>query len=115
VWCSVLQCVAVCCGVLQCVAVCCSVLQCVAECHRRHPVTMQLNSPNSSQLVANTIMHSYIYIYIYVCVCVCMYLCVCVCMCGVYIHKYMYVCFITPHYRLKSPGALIRMISIITV
>jgi len=30
--CSVLQCVAVCCSVLQCVAVCCSVLQCVAVC-----------------------------------------------------------------------------------
>jgi len=28
VFCSVLQCVAVCCSVLQCVAVCCSVLQC---------------------------------------------------------------------------------------
>ena len=26
-WCSVVQCVAVCCSVLQCVAVCCSVLQ----------------------------------------------------------------------------------------
>jgi len=32
VFCSVLQCVAVCCSVLQCVAVCCSVLQCVAVC-----------------------------------------------------------------------------------
>jgi len=32
VWCSVLQCVAVCCSMLQCVAVCCSVLQCVAVC-----------------------------------------------------------------------------------
>jgi len=32
VYCSVLQCVAVCCSVLQCVAVCCSVLQCVAVC-----------------------------------------------------------------------------------
>jgi len=30
VYCSVLQCVAVCCSVLQCAAVCCSVLQCVA-------------------------------------------------------------------------------------
>jgi len=30
VFCSVLQCVAVCCSVLQCVAVCCSVLQHVA-------------------------------------------------------------------------------------
>ena len=29
-YCSVLQCVAVCCSVFQCVAVCCSVLQCVA-------------------------------------------------------------------------------------
>ena len=29
VWCSVLQCVAMCCSVLQCAAVCCSVLQCV--------------------------------------------------------------------------------------
>jgi len=28
-YCSVMQCVAVCCSVLQCVAVCCSVLQCV--------------------------------------------------------------------------------------
>jgi len=33
VYCSVLQCVAVCCSVLQCVAVCCSVLQCVAVWH----------------------------------------------------------------------------------
>jgi len=32
VFCSVLQCVAVCCSVLQCVAVCCSVLQCAAVC-----------------------------------------------------------------------------------
>jgi len=32
VFCSVLQCVAVCCSVLQCIAVCCSVLQCVAVC-----------------------------------------------------------------------------------
>jgi len=32
VYCSVLQCVAVCCSVLQCVAVCCSVLQCIAVC-----------------------------------------------------------------------------------
>ena len=31
-YCSMLQCVAVCCSVLQCVAVCCSVLQCVAVC-----------------------------------------------------------------------------------
>jgi len=31
-FCSMLQCVAVCCGVLRCVAVCCSVLQCVAVC-----------------------------------------------------------------------------------
>jgi len=30
VWCSVLQCGAVCCSMLQCVAVCCNVLQCVA-------------------------------------------------------------------------------------
>ena len=29
-WCSVVQCVAVCCSVLQRVAACCSVLQCVA-------------------------------------------------------------------------------------
>jgi len=29
-WCSVLQCVAVCCSALQCVAVRCSVLQCIA-------------------------------------------------------------------------------------
>jgi len=36
VWCSVLQCVAVCCSVLQCVAVCCSVLQCVAVCYLLH-------------------------------------------------------------------------------
>jgi len=28
-WCSMVQCVAVCCSVLQCVAVCCCVLQCV--------------------------------------------------------------------------------------
>jgi len=27
VWCSVVQCVAVCCSVLQCAAACCSVLQ----------------------------------------------------------------------------------------
>ena len=33
-WCSVLQCVAVCCSVWQCVATCCSVLQCVAVCYR---------------------------------------------------------------------------------
>jgi len=32
VWCSVVQCVAVCCSVMQCGAVCCSVLQCVAVC-----------------------------------------------------------------------------------
>jgi len=32
VYCSVLQCVAVCCSVLQCVAVRCSALQCVAVC-----------------------------------------------------------------------------------
>ena len=32
VWCSVVQCGAVCYSVLQCVAVCCSVLQCVAAC-----------------------------------------------------------------------------------
>jgi len=32
VYCSVLQCAAVCCSVLQCVAVCCSELQCVAVC-----------------------------------------------------------------------------------
>ena len=31
-YCSGLQCVAVCCSVLQCVAVCCSVLQCVVMC-----------------------------------------------------------------------------------
>ena len=31
-YCSVLQCAAVCCSVLQCVAACCSVLQCVAAC-----------------------------------------------------------------------------------
>jgi len=35
-WCSVMQCVAVCCRVLQCVAVCCSVLQCVAVCCSMH-------------------------------------------------------------------------------
>jgi len=32
VWCSVLQCVAMCCNVFQCVVVCCSVLQCDAVC-----------------------------------------------------------------------------------
>ena len=32
VYCSVLQCVAVCGSVLQCVAVCCNMLQCVAAC-----------------------------------------------------------------------------------
>jgi len=31
-YCSLLQCVAVCCSVLQCIAVYCSVLQCVAVC-----------------------------------------------------------------------------------
>jgi len=36
VWCSVLQCVAVCCSVLQCVAVCGSVSQCVLQC--AHPI-----------------------------------------------------------------------------
>ena len=30
-YCSVMQCVAVCCSVLQCVAVCYNVLQCAAE------------------------------------------------------------------------------------
>ena len=34
VWCSVLQCAAVCCSVLQCVAVCRIVLQCVAALRR---------------------------------------------------------------------------------
>jgi len=34
VWCSVVQCVAVCCSVLQCVAVWCSVLQCVCTSRR---------------------------------------------------------------------------------
>jgi len=32
VWCSVVQCGAVCCSVVQCGAVCCSVVQCVAVC-----------------------------------------------------------------------------------
>jgi hypothetical protein len=32
VYCSMIQCVAVCCSVLQCVAVCCRMLQSVAEC-----------------------------------------------------------------------------------
>ena len=34
VFCSVLQCAAMCCSVIQCVAVCCRVLPCVAECCR---------------------------------------------------------------------------------
>jgi len=32
VYCSVLQCIAVCCGVLRCAAVCCIALQCDAAC-----------------------------------------------------------------------------------
>ena len=35
-YCSVLQCVAVCYSVLQCVAVCCSALHCVAVCCSHH-------------------------------------------------------------------------------
>ena len=41
VFCSVLQCVAVCCSVLQCVAVGCSVLLCVAVCCSGHDSVIQ--------------------------------------------------------------------------
>ena len=50
VYCSVLQCVAVCCSVLQCVAVCCSVLQCVALRHFRQKI--RLSCQNAGRLVA---------------------------------------------------------------
>jgi len=42
VWCSVVQCGAVCCSVLQCVAACCSVLQCVAVCSDGYQVYLPL-------------------------------------------------------------------------
>jgi len=65
VYCSVLQCVAVCCSALQCIAVYCSVLQCIAVCCNKLQLMYEWVKQHTGKDCNTACIYIYIFWFVY--------------------------------------------------
>ena len=101
VWCSALQCVAVCCSVLQCAAVCCSVWQYVTFVIQRRPTSHRtrrhvseyiLNISDGAFCLNTENMYIICDVYVLCMLCICVY---------IYAHTCIYI-----YIRIETKGAV---------